>query len=90
MHLVRWNICLLGGTFLPYQTGQGMGHSKESIMGDPHDHLNVFRWNEVRLNLPGAEEYNPFLSWAVKIREKFRVVADLAGLLQISSFTWTI
>jgi hypothetical protein len=41
-HLVWWNICLMGGTFSPYQTGQGMGHAKEMITGDPHDYLNDF------------------------------------------------
>jgi hypothetical protein len=27
-HLVWCNICLMGGMFSPYQTGQGMGHAK--------------------------------------------------------------
>jgi hypothetical protein len=34
-HLVWWGRCLMGGTFSPYQTGQGMGHTKEQILGDP-------------------------------------------------------
>jgi hypothetical protein len=42
----------MGGTFSPYQTGQGMGHAKEMIMGDPNDFSNLFQWKEVRLNLP--------------------------------------
>jgi hypothetical protein len=41
-HLIRWNICLMGGTFSPYQMGQGMGHAKEVIMGVPIDCHNVF------------------------------------------------
>jgi hypothetical protein len=53
--LVWWNICLMGGILSPYKTGQGMGHAKEMIMGDPHDCLNFFQWKEVRLNLPGVE-----------------------------------
>jgi hypothetical protein len=76
-HYVPTNIFLIGGTFSPYQTGQGMGHAKEKIMGDPHDCLNVFLWKEVRLNLPGVEEYDPFLYWVAKIREDGRVAADL-------------
>jgi hypothetical protein len=35
-HLVWWNRCLMGGTLSPYQMGQGMGHAKEMIMGDPN------------------------------------------------------
>jgi hypothetical protein len=76
-HLVRWNICLMGGTLYPYQTEQGMGHAKEMIMGDPNDCLNVFQWKEVRLNFPGAEEYDPSLSWVANIREDARVAEDL-------------
>jgi hypothetical protein len=40
-------------SFPPYQTGQGMGHAKEFIMGDPNDDQNVYQWREVQLNLPG-------------------------------------
>jgi hypothetical protein len=28
IHMVRWGRCLVGGTCYPYQTGQGMVHSK--------------------------------------------------------------
>jgi hypothetical protein len=55
-HLVRWGRCLMGGTFSPYQTGQGMGHAKEFIMGYPNDEQNVYQWKEVRLNLPGSSD----------------------------------
>jgi hypothetical protein len=43
-HLVRWGRCLMGGGFSPYQTGHGMGHVKEKIMGDPNDLSNVLKW----------------------------------------------
>jgi hypothetical protein len=43
-HLVQWNRGLMGGNFSPYQTGQGMGHAKEMVMGDPNDCKNVFKW----------------------------------------------
>jgi hypothetical protein len=42
-HLSRWVRCLMGGTFYLYQTGQGMGHVKERIMGDPNDVYNVLK-----------------------------------------------
>jgi hypothetical protein len=76
-YLVRWNRWLMGGTFSHYQKGQGIGHAKEMIMGDPNDCSNVFQWKEVRLNLPGVEDYDPSLSWVAKIREDGRAAADL-------------
>jgi hypothetical protein len=82
MNLVYWNICLMGGSFSPYQTGKGMGHAKEVIMGDPNDFQNVFEWKEVRLNLPGEEEYDPSLSWVAKIREDGRVAVDLFSYME--------
>jgi hypothetical protein len=42
-HLVRWGRCLMGDTFSPYQTGQGMGLAKEIIMVDPNDEQNVYQ-----------------------------------------------
>jgi hypothetical protein len=77
MHLVRWNRCLMGGTFSHYQTGQGMGHAKYIMMGDLNDCSNVFQWKEVRLNCSEVEDYDPSLSWVAKIREDDRVAADL-------------
>jgi hypothetical protein len=76
-HLVRWGRCLMGGTFSPYQTGKGMGNANESIMGDPHDVYNVFKWKEFRLDLPGTPEYDPTMAWVAKVREDGRVAADL-------------
>jgi hypothetical protein len=59
IHLVRWGRCSMGGTFYPYQTGQGMGHAKELIMGDPNNEQNVYQWKEARLNLSGSPYYDP-------------------------------
>jgi hypothetical protein len=39
-HLVRWIICITGGTVSPYNMGQCMGHAKEDIMGNLNDTLN--------------------------------------------------
>jgi hypothetical protein len=65
----------MGGTFSPYQTGQGMSHAKELIMGESNDEQNVYQWKEVRLNLPGFPEYDPSLAWAANVREDSRVAA---------------
>jgi hypothetical protein len=77
IHLVWWGRCLMGGTFSPYQTGQGMGHAKEFIIGDPNDEQNVYQWKEVRLNIPGSSDYDPSLTWVAKVREDRRVAAYL-------------
>jgi hypothetical protein len=76
-HLVRWGRCLMGGTFSTYQTGQGLGHTKEFVMGNPNDEQNVYQWNEVRLNLPGSSYYDPSLAWVAKVIEDGRVAAYL-------------
>jgi hypothetical protein len=61
---------VLDGCYLPpYQTGQGMDHAKESIMGDPNEIYNVLKWEEARLNILGTPEYDPSISWMAKVRE---------------------
>jgi hypothetical protein len=54
-----------------------MGHAKEQILGDPKYSLNIFQWEEVRLNLPGMAECDPSKVWVAKVREDGRVAADL-------------
>jgi hypothetical protein len=52
--------------------------AKEVILGDRHDRDNVFRWDTVRMNLPGSEGYAPSLPWVSKIRfEDGCIAADL-------------
>jgi hypothetical protein len=57
-------------------------------MGDPNDCLKANQWKEVRLNLPGVEEYYPSFSWVAKIREDGRVVADLFIYIDDMRPTW--
>jgi hypothetical protein len=73
--LALWGRCLMSATFYPYQTGQGMGHAKEMILGDPKDTENVYHWAIVRLNLPGSELYDP--RKVAKVRPDGRVATDL-------------
>jgi hypothetical protein len=58
-HLAMCDRCLMGATFSPYQTGQGMGHAKDMILGDPKDTENVYHWAMLQLNLPGSELHDP-------------------------------
>jgi hypothetical protein len=76
-HLVRWGRFLMGVTFSPYQTGQGMVQAKELIMGDPNDEHICYQCKEVRLNLLGSSDYDQSLAWVAKVREDGRVAADL-------------
>jgi hypothetical protein len=72
-HVVRWGRCLMGDP--PYQTGQGMGHTKEQVMGDPDDLSNVSQWKEVRINFTGTVGYDPSMAWVAKVREDGRLAA---------------
>jgi hypothetical protein len=47
-HVMMWGRCFMVETSSPYQTGQGLGHAKELILGDSTDPQNVFRWKRVR------------------------------------------
>jgi hypothetical protein len=45
----------------PYQAVQGILVAKEVILGNRTDSGNVFRWDDVRMNLPGAANYDQAL-----------------------------
>jgi hypothetical protein len=47
-----------------------MAFAEEVIRGDRHNPHNIFRWDVVRLNLPGSLAYNPSLPWVSKVRNQ--------------------
>jgi hypothetical protein len=50
---------------------------EEVIAGDPKDPNNVFRYDKVRLNLPGSDDYDPTMPWVHKVRFKDgKIAAD--------------
>jgi hypothetical protein len=63
-----WQRAAMGLKPSPCQAVQGMMVAEELIKGDPEDPSNPFRWDVVRLNLPGPKECNPALPWVSKIR----------------------
>jgi hypothetical protein len=63
-----WQRAAMGLKPSPYQAVQGMMVAEELIKGDPSDLANPFKWDEVRMNLPGTKAYNPALPWVSKIR----------------------
>ena len=73
----RWNRLAMGLRNSPYNAIQGMMVAKDEILGDRTNENNVFRWDAVRLNLPGSKEYDPSKSWIAKIRKDGVVAADV-------------
>jgi hypothetical protein len=61
----------------PYQACQGMMWALETIFGDREDPKNVFRYNRVRLNLPGNHDYEPTKPWVYKERKNGDVASDV-------------
>jgi hypothetical protein len=64
----KWAQAAMGLKPSPYQAVQTILVAKEVILGDRRDEKNVFWWDEVRMNLPGSEKYDPSLPWVSKIR----------------------
>ena len=64
----RWNRAAMGLRSSPYQAVQAMTFAEEVILGEPRDETNPFRWDRVRLNLPGQRGYDPSLPWVSKVR----------------------
>ena len=74
----RWVRAAMGLKSSPYQAVQGMLVVKEVILGDRLDPDNVFRWDKIRMNLPGSESYDPSLPWVSKVRlDDGKIAADL-------------
>jgi hypothetical protein len=57
----------MGLQSLPYQAVQAMDMVEEAIQGDQKDPSNVFCWNQVHLNLPGSDKYDPSKPWVSKL-----------------------
>jgi len=55
----RWERCVMGLKSSPYVTIKALLLAFEIVLGDHQDPHNVFHWTEVKLNLPGAEGYDP-------------------------------
>ena len=72
----RWARALMGFSPSPYYSIQGGRIAQEFAMGDWNNPLNIFRWSNVRLNLPGQLDYNPSLPWVSKVRDDGKLAAD--------------
>lgn len=65
---VSWNRIAMGLKWSPYQAVKSMHFAEEITKGDPADPNNVYRWDKVRLNLPGDDDYDPSLPWVSKVK----------------------
>ena len=62
----RWERTLVGFRSSPYVCTQMFAWGDTVIKGDRHDVNNPLQWDEVVLNLPGSEKYNPSMPWVYK------------------------
>ena len=51
----------------PYNATRAFAWAVEMMRGDRWDPLNPLHWDQVRVNLPGNEEYTPTLPWVSKV-----------------------
>ena len=58
---ISWNRITMGLKWSPYQAIKSMHLAEEVIRGDRKDPKNIFKWDRVRLNLPGQDDCDPSL-----------------------------
>lgn len=46
-------------------------------MGNRHDANNPFRWDQIQLNLPTTERYDPTFPWVAKVRGNGTLASDV-------------
>jgi hypothetical protein len=60
----------------PYNAIQGLLFAEEVLRGNPNDPENIFRWSDLRLNLPGSSDYCPGQPWISKVRKDGATACD--------------
>ena len=55
----RWNRTFMGFTSSPYICCKFFGWTVDIIYGDRWDKANPYRWDSIKLNFPGSEDYDP-------------------------------
>jgi hypothetical protein len=64
----HWERCLMGfKPSPPYNATRAFAWAEEIMWGNRKDVDNPMRWDRVRLNLPGEEDYTPTLPWVSKV-----------------------
>jgi len=68
---LRWNRTLMGFRSSPYIACKIYGWVVDIARGNPRQSTNPFKWDSIRINLPGSESYDPTLPWIAKMDGKF-------------------
>lgn len=63
----RWCRCMMGWKASPYLAGKYQLLADEIIQGDKSSPSNPFQWEQVILNLPGTQRYDPTQPWVYRI-----------------------
>ena len=58
---------MMGLVLSPYAVIQGLLWARGVVRGDRSDSYNPFRWDKIRLNLPGDPSYPPKIPWMSKV-----------------------
>ena len=75
--LFTWNRLLMGFRPSPYIATRHLLCARRFLLGNRFDKENPFCWDEVQLNLPGMDEYDPRKPWVYKRRFDGRIAGDL-------------
>ena len=52
----------------PYQSIKAMLWAEDFVRGNRRSGSNPFRWDYVKINLPGSKDYDPTSPWVAKMR----------------------
>ena len=62
-----WVGLMMGLVLYPYAAIQGLLWASEVVRGDSSNPDKLFRWNKIRLNLPGDPSYSSTIPWMSKV-----------------------
>ena len=62
----QWERTLMGFRPLPYVCTQTFSWGEDLIQGDRRSLGNPLRWDSIKLNLPGDENYDPRMPWVYR------------------------
>jgi hypothetical protein len=75
---LQWCRCAMGLKSSPYQAIRAVLFAEEFLKGHHNDTKNPFHFCDVRLNLPGNNDYSPNLSWFSTMDSHGKLAAILA------------
>ena len=75
--LFTWNRLLMGFRPSPYIATRHLLCARRFLLGNRKDRDNPFAWEDIMLNLPGMDTYDPRKPWVYKRRYDGRIAGDL-------------